>query len=226
MTTRSTSRLVALVALAGALALGGRDLDARPKRKGKPMTYDEAIALLGKPARWCDGAAALGKLGDKRAIGPLFAVVALAGEGLPDRDCVRDALVKLDVRAEAMAMIGSADDAVRKTAIGMLKAFPADADGPVLAKVAIGDPDLALRVLAVRALRTHKATAAYDAGMIAILDAPDAEVRAIAAGSLERRFGADVLAALKARRAVEHDALVTDALAAAIKRHEDHAAHR
>jgi hypothetical protein len=189
------------------------------------MTYDEAVALLHRPERWCDAAAALVELKDARAIGPLFEVVALTTEGLPDRACVRDALDRLGVRREAARLVGSAQVAERRTAVRMMKAFPGDEQVAVLARVALGDADADLRGDAARAVRTQPITAAWDTAMVSLLDAGDAEIRTLAASTLERRFGAPVLAALRKRLAAETEPAVRAALEAAIKIHVDHAGH-
>src|SRR5262245_10111528 len=143
-TTRCTSRSGrdAVLAMLVALVTVGCDSHAQPQRKGKrSMTYDDAVALLQKPERWCEGAAALAKLGDSRAIKPLFGVVALPGEELPDRACVREALEKLGARQEAARLITSVQLADRRTAVGLMKELPADAHIPALARAAAGDSD-------------------------------------------------------------------------------------
>jgi HEAT repeat protein len=184
------------------------------------MAYDEAVALLHVPQRWCEGAAALAQLGDRRAIRPLYRVVARTEEGLPDRGCVRDALDKLGVRDEAAALVASTDVADRRTGIELMKAFPADSHAPILARLALHDPEPLLRSLAAQALRTQNVTATWDTEMIALLDAGDSGVRELAATSLQRRFGAPVLAALRKRLGTEANAAVRGALEAAIRRHE------
>lgn len=186
------------------------------------MTYDEAVALLGKPARWCDGAGALAKLGDRRAVGPLWDVMAISAEGLPDRGCVREALETLGVHEEAAARAAAADVATRRTGIAMMKAFPIAAHVPVLARMAMSDPEASLRMLAVRALRTQKMDAGWDAAMPTVLDAPDALVRGVAAEALARRYDPAILAALRKRRAVEREPAVQAALDEAIALQAEH----
>src|SRR5690349_11793017 len=104
----------------------------------------------------------------------------------------------------------------------MMKAFPADAHAPVLARLAAQDPEPRLRDQAARALRTQKITAAWEAGMIALLDAPDASIRTLAAQSVERRFDATILAALRKRAAVETDPATKAALAQSIATQSSH----
>lgn len=188
------------------------------------MTYDDAVALLHKPERWCDAAATLTRLGDVRAIKPLYGVIELVGEDLPDRSCVRDALDKLGARQQAAKLVASPQVAERRIAVGLMRELPADAHAPLLARIAAGDPDPDLRATAARALRTQKITPAWDAAMLSLLDAADADIRVLAASSLERRFGAPILAALRKRLAVETDREVRGALEAAIRLHVEHAA--
>jgi HEAT repeat protein len=200
-----------------------RNTHAAPaKRSHRGMPYDEAVALLHVPQRWCEGAAALAKLGDRRAIRPLYRVVARTEEGLPDRGCVHDALDKLGVHDEAARLVASTEVADRRIGIELMKAFPADSHAPILARLALHDPEPDLRSLAAQALRTQKVTAAWDTEMIALLEAGDSGIRALAATSLQRRFGAPVLAAMRKRLRTETNAAVRGALEVAIRRHEGH----
>lgn len=230
MITRSTNsvrRGLVVSAMVVAAALACRDTQAAPTRNdNRPMTYDEAVALLHVPERWCEGAAALAKLGDRRAIGPLYRVVARTEEGLPDRGCVHDALDKLGVRDEVVKLAASTDVADRRAGIELMKACPAGSHAPILARIALHDPEPHLRSLAARALRTQKVTAAWDTAMVALLDAGDSDTRELAARSLQRRFGAAILAALRKRLRAETQGDVRGALEAAIRCHEDHAPAR
>ncbi|HEX2690102.1 MAG TPA: hypothetical protein VHN14_25985 [Kofleriaceae bacterium] len=221
-----SAMLVATIAI-------GRDAHAGPARLAAPvvkanrsMSYDRAVALLQIPGRWCDGAAALARLGDRRAIGPLHRVVARTEEGLPDRGCVYDALDKLGVRDEVAKLVASTEVKDRRTGIALIRACPAPGHAPLLAQVALHDPEPALRSLAARTLRVQKVTAAWDMAMIALLDALDSETRELAATSLQHRFGAAILAALHKRLKAEPHTAVRAALAAAIQCQEDHATAR
>jgi hypothetical protein len=231
MTTRSTSsvrgRAIVLSALAVAAVTAGRDAQADPARHDRrALTYNEAVALLQVPARWCEGAAALARLGDRRAIVPLSHLVARTEEGLPDRGCVHDALDKLGVRDEVVKLVASTEMADRRTAIELMNACPADTHAPILARLALHDPAPDLRGLAARTLRTQKVTTAWDTAMLALLDAVDRDTRELAATSLQRRFGTAILAALRKRLGTEPQAAVRAALQAAIRRHADHAPAR
>jgi hypothetical protein len=216
-----------LSAMVVAALVACRDTQATPTKKGNgSMTYDEAVALLQVSERWCDGAAALVKLGDRRAIGPLYRVVARSEEGLPDRTCVHDALEKLGVRDEVVKLVVSTQVADRRIGIGIMKEFPADAHAPILVRLALHDADPELRKLAARTLRTQNITPAWDTAMIALLDAGDADTRELAATSLQRRYGAPILTALRKRLGTETEADVRSALQAAIRLHEEHATAR
>jgi len=205
----------------------GREVQADPQVTARrSMTYDEAVVLLHVPARWCEAAAALARLGDRRAIEPLARVVARTEEGLPDRGCVHDALDKLGVRDEVGKLVASTDAASRRTGIELMKACPADTHAPILARLALHDPEPDLRSFAARALRTQKVTAAWESAMLALLQAGDRGTRTLAASSLQHRFGAPVLTALRQRLRAELDAEVRGALDAAIRWHEGHAPAR
>lgn len=231
MTTRSISsarrgRLV-LAAMVVAMTAIGREPHAAPTRTDdRSMTYDQAIALLETPGRWCEAAAVLAKLGDRRAIGPLYRVAARTEEGLPDRGCVHDALDKLGVRDEVVKFVASKEAADRRTGIELMKACPSDRHAPILVRLALHDPDPDLRSLAARTLRTQKVTAIWDLAMIALLDAADSNTRELAATSLQRRFGVSILTALRKRLRIEAKAAVRSALDAAVRRHEHHATAR
>jgi len=219
-------RLARSVMVVAAIAAGHPAYAGPAKDISRSMSYDQAVELLRVPARWCDGAAALARLGDRRAIRLLYHVVARSEEGLPDRGCVYDALETLGVRDEAVKLAASADPADRRTGIELMRACPAGAHAPVLARLALHDPEPGLRRRAVRTLRTQKVTADWDVAMIALLDAPDSEIRELAAASLQHRFSAAVLAALRQRLKIEPQAAVRGTLEAAIHHQEDHAAAR
>jgi HEAT repeat protein len=231
MITRSTNNpqrggLVRFAMLIAALAVC-REVQAAPARAvRRSMTYDQAVALLQVPERWCEAAAALAKLGDHRAIGPLHRVVARTEEGLPNRGCVHDALTKLGVRDEIVKLVGSTEVTDRRTGIELMKACPDDSHPPILARLALHDPEPDLRSLAAWALRTQKVTAAWDTAMIALLGAGDSDIRRLAATSLEHRFGTPVLTELRKRLGTESRADVRGALEVAIRCHEDHASAR
>jgi hypothetical protein len=162
--------------------------------------------------------------GDRRAIGPLVRVATLTEEGLPDRSCVRDALEQLGIHDEAARLVDSAQAADRRTGIRMMEAFRADGQAPILARLALHDPERELRALAAHALRLQPITAAWDTAMIALLDAGDSDLRELAATALAYRFDAAIVAALRKRLGTETDAAVRTALTAAIRVQDDHAA--
>jgi HEAT repeat protein len=237
-TTRSTGSALVIAAAVGAL-FSATCSDARgkpapapatapasppskqaPKGKGTTMTFDEAVAQLRTPARWCDASEALVKIGDRRAIEPLYRVAALTEEGLPDRRCVKDALQALGAQAEARSLVTSTTAETRRMAITMLKWFPADENLPALEQVVWKDGDGFLRSYAAGAILVHKVTPAWQASMIRLLDAPDAEARRTTVMALHHRFGDAVLAALRKRHAVETEADIKASLAQAIQTHE------
>jgi len=219
-------RLVRFAIVVAAVATCHLSYAGPAKPANRTMTYDEAVALLQVPQRWCEAAAALARLGDRRAIRPLHRLVARTEEGLPNRGCVRDALEKLGARAEVVTYVASTDEVDRRTGIELMRACPADTHAAVLGRIALHDPDPDLRRLAARTLRTQKVTAAWDVAMIALLDASDSDTRALAAAALQHRYGVTVLAALRNRRRTEPQAAVRGTLDAAIKCHEDYAAAR
>jgi hypothetical protein len=230
MTTRSTSRpggALARFAMLVALTAACRDAGAKPPRAApQAPSYDEAVALLKQPKRWCEAAAALAKLGDRRAIDPLVRVAMLTEEGLPDRGCVRDALEQLGVHDEAARLVDSAQATERRTGIRMMEAFPTAGQASILARVALHDPERELRALAAHALRFQTITLAWDTAMVALLDAGDSDLRALAATALAYRFDAAIVAALRKRLGTEADAAVRAALTAAIRVQDDHATAR
>ena len=219
-------RLVRSAIVVAAVAICRMSYAGPAKTATRTMSYDEAIALLQVPQRWCDAAAALVRLGDRRAIRPLHRLAVRTEEGLPDRGCVRDALEKLGARDEVETLVASTNVADRRTGIELMRACPADAHAALLGRIALHDPDPDLRRLAARTLRTQRVTAAWDVAMIALLDAGDSDTRALAATALQHRYGVTVLAALRNRRRTEPQAAVRGTLDAAIHCHEDYAATR
>jgi hypothetical protein len=231
MTTRSIDsaprgRFARSVMVVAAIAAGHPAYAGPTRNVSRSMSYDDAVELLRVPSRWCAGAAALVRLGDRRAIRPLYRVVARTEEGLPDRGCVYNALETLGVHDEIVKLVASADVADRHTAIELMRACPADAHAPLLARLALHDPEPGLRRRAARTLRTQKVTADWDVAMIALLDASDSEIRELAATSLQHRFGATILAALRQRLKIEPQAAVRGTLEVAIHHQEDHAVAR
>ncbi|HEX7840306.1 MAG TPA: HEAT repeat domain-containing protein [Kofleriaceae bacterium] len=213
-------------AMLAALAAACRDAGAKPQQPApRSLSYDEAVAALKQPKRWCEAAAAFAKLGDRRAIDPLYRVATLSEEGLPDRSCVRDALEQLGIHDEAARLVGSAQAADRRTGIRMMEAFRAPGQTPILTRLALNDPERELRALAAHALRFQNITPAWDTAMVSLLDASDSDTRALAATALAHRFDAAILAALRKRLGSETDASVRAALTDAIRVQDDHAAH-
>jgi HEAT repeat protein len=226
MTTRSTSKHLMQLAMLCALATACRDAGAKPPPPARAsLGYDDAVLALRQPRRWCEAAAALARLGDRRAIGPLYRVATLSEEGLPDRSCVRDALEQLGIHDEAARLVESAQAADRRTGIRMMGAFRAAGQTPILARLALHDPERELRGLAAHALRFQDITPAWDTAMVALLDAVDGDTRALAAAALGHRFDAAIAAALRKRLAGETDPAVRAALEEAIRVQDDHAAH-
>jgi hypothetical protein len=139
---------------------------------------------------------------------------------------VHAALDMLGVRDEVVKLVASTEAANRRTGIGLMKACPADTHAPILASLALHDPEPDLRSLASHTLRAQKVTAAWDTAMIALLAAGDRDIRELAVTSLQHRFGARVLLELRKRLSIEPELTVRGALEAAIRRHEDHALPR
>ena len=213
-------------AMLATLAAACSDAGAKPPQSARSsLSYDDAITALKQPRRWCEAADAFAKLGDRRAIGPLYRVATLSEEGLPDRSCVRDALEQLGIHDEAARLVDSAQAADRRTGIRMMEAFRAPSQTPILTRLALHDPERELRALAAHALRFQNITPAWDTAMVALLDASDSDTRALAAAALARRFDTAILTALRKRLGSEADPAVRTALTEAIRVQDDHAAH-
>ncbi len=189
------------------------------------MTYAEALALLRSSETMCRGAEALAKLGNKAALMPLLDAHG-AAEDAAARTCTREALAALGARDEARTLAVSDKPVERHAGVTLMGMFRDEHHAAVLGQLIDGDPEPSLRAHAVEVLWLQKRTGPWQSIMIRSLDHADTAVRRTAAQALTGQWGPAVLAALRARLAVEKESVVRSALTAAIRSHEEHSAHK
>jgi hypothetical protein len=226
-TRRSSERRLAGLAAALALVVAGTAAAgacpaAAAKRKDKPMTYADALALLKAQDTMCRGADALARLANKAALAPLLDAHSSA-EDAAAKQCVKRAMEALGARDESRTLAASAAVGDRHVGVTLMGMFRDDAHLAVLGDLIENDPESAVRSHAADVLWLQKRTGSWEAIMLKALDHKDAAVRRTAAQALTGQYGPAVLAGLKKRLAVEKEAGVRDKLEAAIREHESHA---
>jgi HEAT repeat protein len=169
------------------------------------MDRDAALAKLGYPAQWCQGARALARLGDPAALVPLMQAYETPVE--VSKVCLLDAMDALGAETRAQALYDSDSAEQRRLAVHLMELFPAEAHLPILER-AVMDGSAAVREQARRSLRLQLQTPAWEAVMVRLLDAEDAAARAQAIESLSRRKSEPARQALRTRLASETDGML------------------
>jgi hypothetical protein len=222
MTTRRSGERLAALVVAALLSSVAGPAGANGK-KDKAMTYAEAVALLRSSETMCRGAEALAKMGNKAALIPLLDAHG-AAEDAASRTCTKEAMAALGAGAEARRLATSDKPVDRHAGITFMGMFRDEQHAAVLGQLIDADPESPVRAHAIEVLWLQKRTGPWQSIMVRSLDHGDTAVRRTAAQALTGQWGADVLAALRKRLTVEKESIVRDALTAAIRSHEEHAA--
>jgi len=144
--------------------------------------YEAAVADLASPETWCQGARALARIGDPRAITPLVGAFNRAVEA--DKSCLLDALRALGAGERADQLATSENLRQRAIAVRLMELFPDPGRLGPLTTIALHDPDADLRRAAARTLSLQKRTPTWEAATIRMLAADDSAVRGEAIESL------------------------------------------
>lgn len=163
------------------------------------MNFDAAVAQLSSTHTWCDGAEALAKLGDPRALLPL--VQAYQRHEEVSKVCLLDAMEALDAVHGSHALWESGE---KISALRLMSLFPDETHLPILV-VALDDTDVSVQFAAARGLGTQFQTAAWIRTMSGLLEHSRVDVRKIAIEGLGKRREPEAKAALKAHLPNETD---------------------
>ncbi|MSP59636.1 MAG: HEAT repeat domain-containing protein [Myxococcales bacterium] len=170
--------------------------------KRATMDYDTAVSQLKSARTWCDGAKALAKLGDRRALAPLLAAFEVPMEGA-SKVCLLDALEALGAKEAARDLLARGTTAPeRRIALRLMGLFPDPAHLAPL-EPAAADPDPLLRRAALRAIDLQRQTPAWEALLIRLLDSTDEATRGFAIDGLARHMNPTREKALRERLAGE-----------------------
>jgi HEAT repeat protein len=161
-------------------------------------TYDEAIKLLQSPSTWCQGAAALARLGDRRAILPILHAYETPLEG-GNKLCLAEALRALAGDESVRALAESGHAAERRAAARLMRLFAHERHIDRLER-SLADSDVEVRREARRAMAAQPQSPVWERAVTRMLSAPEEETRAVAIESLGRRGSATAMEALRAHR--------------------------
>jgi hypothetical protein len=172
-----------------------------------------ALARLRSPDTWCDAAAELVALGDRRALAPLVAAFDAPWE--TSKLCLLDAMRDLGATEEASRLMASPDAEERRLG-ARLADLLADEGHLAALERAVTDADPRVRASAREALAHQRRTPAWEATAARLLGSEDPAVRALAVGFLAGRRGDAPRDALRERLSAEPDPEVRAAIEAAL----------
>ena len=144
------------------------------------MDYDQAIGQLKSPRHWCEGAGALVRLGDRRALVPLLQAYETPVEG--GKRCLLEAMDQLGAKEAAADLYANSPER-RWEALRLMELFGSDTHLPLL-RQALGAGEPRLRAQARDALVNQERTASWKRVMTDLLDSPDPEIRGLATTAL------------------------------------------
>src|SRR5438045_1975469 len=98
--------------------------------------FEEAVRGLTSPQTWCQAAATLARLGDRRALRPLLDAYETPIEG--GKQCLLEAMDRLGA-GEAAATLFKGDPRQRSQAVRLMELFSSDRHLPLLVR-ALSDP--------------------------------------------------------------------------------------
>lgn len=204
MTRRRHARRVGLAAAVMLVVVGACVGHAKKPDKEDRM-LQEGLSLLEErdSAAICKGAAILGRLGRAEAIEPLLGLLRTRGESA--RECVREALSKLDVAPVLVAQWRSEDAEVKARALELAVALPHPGLMAIHAEAA-ADPDAGRRRKVATGLRRQEASPAVMGLLEALVVDPDHDVRWWAIDTLGLSKSPDAKRILRARKDAEPDA--------------------
>ena len=120
----SNARALLVAALLGCGSFG------YAKHAARPMSYEAAIERLRSHETWCEGAEALGKLGNRRAVVPIVLAYETPIEGA-SKQCLLRALELLAPEAVIAELfnhgVAQGDAEGRRAAVHLMELFAADA---------------------------------------------------------------------------------------------------
>jgi HEAT repeat protein len=178
------------------------------------LTRDEALRLLGDSERYCEGARALARLGDRKALLPLAQAYERL-EGLPKR-CLIEAMQDLDGASASEELFRADDASVRRAAVLLMRLVPDERHLAPLQE-ALADGDAHVRWHARRAIAAQPRTEAWEEVLVGLLETGEPATRARAAECLADRRSERVRVALERRAVEEDDETVRAALARALQ---------
>ncbi len=146
------------------------------------MEYEQAVRQLTSPHHWCEGAEALVRLGDRRALVPLLEAYETPVEG--GKRCLLEAMDKLGAR-EAAADLYASSPEQRWEALRLMELFGSDSHLSLLQQ-ALSDADPRIRAQARDALVNQQRTPGWKRAMTEMLDSADPEIQRLAANALGR----------------------------------------
>lgn len=193
------------LSLGAALVIASACASHAKKPDKEERMLDHAIALLQKKdaASICEGAKALGGLGRSEGVAPLLELLKVRDEGA--RECVKDALGKLDVAPVLLAAWGSSDPTAKDRALDRAAALPHPGLLAIHAEAA-RDADPKRRRRVATGLRYQGEGEAVMELLAALVADPDSDVRWWAIDTLSLGKGPAAREVLRTRLPAEPDA--------------------
>ena len=156
------------------------------------MTFEEAVDHLDSPSTWCEGAAALARIGGRDALLALIRAYEQPIEA--SKLCLLDALEALSPVSAARELVDDGNTEERRLGIHLMELF---ADESYLGRLqaAAGDADPRIRAQARRSLQAQYRTPAWEETVTALLRG-DEDAQAMAVDALAGRKTTTAEAAL------------------------------
>jgi len=165
------------------------------------MDYQSAVSLLESQETWCEGAAALVEIGERRALVPLMLAYEQGVEA--SRLCLLDAMKALGASGAAPELYRSGTPDERRIAVHMTELFPDEGFLPLLEQAA-SDTEPLVREQAARALVCQYQTVTWHTLMVRLLDSQDERVRSWVIDGLSYSISDTARHALQAHLPHEH----------------------
>lgn len=183
------------------------------QNEGNKMSYESAVGMLQSPATWCQGAKALAKLGEQRALVPL--VQAYRSRAEAEKLCLLEAMEALGA-VEAAGRLYDAGGGNRAVGLFLMAYFRDDRHLARL-RQAIHDADGDVRREGRRALFAQVQTPQWEDAVLPLLDDSDDDVREEAAEALALNPSQRRREAMRARLAKEQAPAVRARLEAGLR---------
>lgn len=175
----------------------------KPDKEDRMLQQGLSLLEERDSAAICRGAAILGRLGRAEAIEPLLGLLRTRDESA--RECVREALAKLDVVPVLLGQWRSEDAEVKARALELAVALPHPGLMAIYGEAAT-DADAGRRRRVATGLRRQDASPAVMGLLEALVADPDHDVRWWAIDTLGLSKSPDAARILRARREAEPDA--------------------